>query len=378
MSRIVSIVAVLLFVPRGIFALETPLDFDQGVDASALAGELQTQAKEGDGLKAAEFARATFREDRDCTTFSFGPQDPLRSERVELRSAIYEWVCYPDPYYPNPPNYPYPPNQPPYYPRPRVQAGQNCQERWVRTEHRSVRMEISGRGEMLPWERDVFEVCLQGQFLNAYVTDASHKYDLDVPGWSGDLVQARAIQKTAAEPDPAGIQAESFLYDAEGGSLVLSLRDRWAQFYKGERVRVQLVVKRDVPNWFDETALDKELELPAADAYKLRVADYASELRSDLKPGKPYYAEWRFKRVGQVSKNSWQKKLETARAEYQGKPVPASPAMLSVMALNTCNSMGLEEGQCVYFCRDGRKILVPFPPDMEHMGSRACLQNYNP
>ena len=143
MSRIGLIVAALLFVPRGVFALETPLNFDQGVDAAALTGELKDQAKAADGLKATEFARATSREDRDCTTFSFGPQDPLRSERVELRSAIYEMVCYPDTYYPNPPHYPYPPNQPPYYPRPRFQAGQNCQERWVRTEHRSVRMELS-------------------------------------------------------------------------------------------------------------------------------------------------------------------------------------------------------------------------------------------
>lgn len=50
------------------------------------------------------------------------------------------------------------------------------------------------------------------------------------------------------------------------------------------------------------------------------------------------------------------------------------PAYAATGMWNRCQMMGLENNQCVYMCRDGRKILMPLPPGLERMGSRACLQ----
>ena len=46
----------------------------------------------------------------------------------------------------------------------------------------------------------------------------------------------------------------------------------------------------------------------------------------------------------------------------------------SAASRNRCQFMGLEKEQCLYVCRDGRRILMPLPPDLEGLGSRACLQ----
>lgn len=52
----------------------------------------------------------------------------------------------------------------------------------------------------------------------------------------------------------------------------------------------------------------------------------------------------------------------------------AKPQVQASGLFNRCQNMGLENNQCLYVCMDGRRILMPLPPDMEQMGSRACLQ----
>ncbi|MFA5140187.1 MAG: hypothetical protein WC728_13230 [Elusimicrobiota bacterium] len=41
---------------------------------------------------------------------------------------------------------------------------------------------------------------------------------------------------------------------------------------------------------------------------------------------------------------------------------------------NRCRFMGLEKNQCLYVCRDGRRITMPPASDMEPTNPRACLQ----
>ena len=303
-------------------ALEHNLNFDQGVDVSGLVKEMKKETKKVNH-KSGFNARPLFdREERDCATVSFRPEDPATSERIRLESRIYREDCYDIPDHPRPPR-----------PRDRQRLHsisssdvsamrRECRERWVRTETRHVRVEVSGRGEMLPWERDVFQVCLQGQWLTAHTIDASHKYTLDTPGWNGDTVFARAISKARSNPDPNGIQA-AFGFDQETGNFSLQLRDRWLEYYEGENVTFEVRLVRYHKNWFDSTALKKELTLPAAELNRVNFADYVSELSGDLAPGKEYYVKWRFKRVGQVSNDKWQDFRETGKVKYEGAAIKA-------------------------------------------------------
>lgn len=273
---------------------EPVVDFDR-IDAAGIVGELRQTARKSPGLDNRKVRTTSWRTERDCAHISFGVNDPLRSESIELESREYRDVCYP-----SGPN-----------------GGQNCYEQVYRSERRRVRVEVFGRGEMLPWERDVFLVCLDGSWLSASVVDASHAYELEVPGWRDDLISARAKHKTRSEPDPYGIVGD-LTFDGPSGNFLLTLRDRWARYYASEPLVLELTLKRHHKNWFDETILTKEVTLPTAESYSVRYADYAAELKDKLKPGKKYYVNWRFKRSGSVSKNSWQKHRETDKVDYQG------------------------------------------------------------
>ncbi|MEK9146071.1 MAG: hypothetical protein AAB339_10715, partial [Elusimicrobiota bacterium] len=232
--------------------------FDQGVDIQAVLGELKESAKED--RTEVQGVAAKNRTESDCVVFSFTPEEPTLSDSVLLESRVYEQRCYPT-----------------------GDRGQSCHEEWVRTERRRIRMQILDRGPMLPWERDVFRVCLDGHWFDARVLDASHEYALRLPGgWGGGTIEARAGAKTAAAPDPAGIQVESFSFEAASKGFELALKDRWSSFYTGESTVLSLTLKRERAGWFDDTLLEKELSLPAAEAYRVRFSDFASEFSKPL------------------------------------------------------------------------------------------------
>lgn len=293
--RLLSLLTVLLL-STGVLSVsaEPALDFDR-IDAAKIVGELRHGIRRTPGLDSRRVRMTTWRTERDCAHISFGVNDPLRSESIELESREYRDVCYP-----SGPN-----------------GHQNCYEQIYRSERRRVRVEVFGRGEMLPWERDVFLVCLDGSWLTASVVDASHSYDLTVPGWRDNLISAHAKHKTRSQPDAYGITGD-LTFDAASGNFLLGLRDRWARYYASEPLTLELTLKRHHKNWFDETILAKEITLPTAESYTVRYADFAEELKGKLKPGKKYYVNWRFKRTGPVSKNSWQNHRDTEKVEYQG------------------------------------------------------------
>lgn len=334
MKTILRTLAVLIFAAPAVHALGSNLNFDQGVNVSAVVKEVKGKVKAASYRDGFRDARPLFnREERDCATVRFRPGDPTVSERIRLESRIYREICY---------DYPDPPRRPRRPRRPRVRkhsvkgekgefqaARRECHERWERTERRQVRVEVLGRGEMLPWETDTFSVCLQGQWLSARSVDSSHEYSIDTPGWSGDMVTARAIRKRRSQPDPFGIAQTTFAFDPAAGNFKLELGDRWSEFYTGETVTFTMLLKRYHKNWFDGTVLNKEITLPAAEAYTINFADFASELTGDLKPGKKYYVKWRFRRIGSVSKDDWQKYRESGKAHYEGKEFKS---LLSVRA----------------------------------------------
>ncbi|MBI4678093.1 MAG: hypothetical protein HY748_10970 [Elusimicrobia bacterium] len=298
------------------------LDFDQGIDVSDVLKTARANAAEQKRTAKAMPVRAFYtRYDRDCAHFSIGPNDNPQTSEVWLRST--EWVeeCYPGP---NPPPYPNPPYPP--YPRPYRDVaahsghgpnGQNCYERPGRTYQERASVSIRDRQPLLPWEYDSFDVCLEGPWLSLYQRETAYQY-LVVQGgnYDGKYVLS-PVKKIRMKPDPAGIVTQSFAAD-----MALTLKDRWASYYANERTVLVLKLRKDVPNWFDATLLEKELTVPAAETYAVDFNAFASEFSQKLEAGKKYYVDYSFKRLGVVSKDTLMKVGETDRAVYQ--PAPAA------------------------------------------------------
>lgn len=340
-------------------AAGSQIDFDQGVDAAAVIESLRESASAAPSA-AASSRPVSRRSERDCVTVSFNAQDPLVSERIYLMSREYREVCTPGP------------------------NGQSyCHEELAWTHRATARVQITDRGAMLPWERDVFWMCLDGSWLSADVIDASHKYDLKWQIGAEAVLTAKALKKTAALPDPNGIAAAAPRYEAASQSLAWDLSDRWSGYYGGaEQTVLSFQLKRSRQNWFDALVLEKEVALAPAPAYTVRFADYAAEFAEQLQSGAKYYVNWRFKRVGAVSRDSWMKYRETDQNVFTpssamaGRPSTNAKAFVPAGA-KVCWLKGVEKDECVYKCSDKtehrQSVAVPDPmhPDQPVL---ACPQ----
>ncbi|MBI5208804.1 MAG: hypothetical protein HY927_02380 [Elusimicrobia bacterium] len=269
------------------------LDFDQGINVSDVIKAVKEKAAENKDAQAVAAHAYYTRYDRDCVNFTIGAGDPPQTQSVWLRST--EWVeeCYPQG-----------PN-----------GQQVCHQRPGFTWQERASVTLRDRQPLLPWEYDRFQVCLEGPWVGIYEREAAYDYKVVQGGnRDGDFVLA-PVKKIAMSPDPTGILAQSLT-----PSLALTLKDKWASYYAGERTVLVLKLKKDVPNWFDPTLLEKELAFPAAEAYAVDFMAYVKEFSQGLEAGKKYYVDYSFKRVGKISKDKLMKVGETDRAAYQPAP----------------------------------------------------------
>lgn len=262
-------------------------------DAGALLKEAKSRA--ADSKDAVQAESVGFRRyDSDCVTFTFNPGDAPVSETVYLRST--EWVeeCH-------------------QTGDPRHGGGRQCWERPGMTYNERVRITIQDRQELFPWEYDKFRVCLQGPWLNWDDVATAYEYK-SVRGGSrdGDIVLA-PVKKLRMRPDPTGI-----LMKPLSSSMSLPLTDKWADYYAkaDEKVVLKLTFKKDVPNWFDPTLLETEVEFPTVPA-QVDLLQFASKFSEKLQAGKKYYVKLSFKRVGRISKEDWVEAGETTPVAYQ-------------------------------------------------------------
>lgn len=265
--------------------------FDQGVDAKAALAAAKEGAKED---KAAVEGKALkYRAERDCARFSFDPEGPEVSESVWLRSTEYDEECHTSG-------------------DPRNGGGRWCREvpRWTHRER--VQLRLEGRQKLFPWEKETFEVCLEGRWLSLYTVAAAHDYKANRSG--GDYTLHAGARK-AMNPDRGGIQAEAPV--AKDAALAVTFKDRWASYYAGEKVKIKATLKREVEGWFDPTLKEVEVEFDAADSYEIDFNKYAADFSERLKPGKKYYVEYGFSRHGKVSKDTFMKAGDGPAGEYR-------------------------------------------------------------
>lgn len=281
---------------------ETAVDFDQGVADAALAfkqAKASVAAHPGAPVRPVRVAMRRY--DRDCATFRFRPGDGLTSERVRLHSR--EWVeeCYPTG-------------------DPRYGGGRTCHERpgWSYSE--TVQITLTDRLPLYPWEYDLFEVCLEGPWLDVYQRATAYDYRRVGGRRDGGDITLAPGKKLAMRPDPSGIRPEL------SGALVLTLNDKWASYYAGETTVVKLTLKREKENWFDPVLLEKEIAFPAAAAHQINLLAFADEFSEQARAGKKYYVKVDFQRKGSISKDVFVSAGETA-------PVPYTPVTQGIAGL---------------------------------------------
>ncbi|MFI5363896.1 MAG: hypothetical protein ACHQ49_18185 [Elusimicrobiota bacterium] len=216
----------------------------------------------------------------DCADVVFQPEDPPLSKPVTLTSREWLTTCAPD------------------------GRGEGCWESPGRSDVLTVAVDLVGRGPLLPWESDVFRVCLTGSLLRTEAVSTAYEYRAANEDASDGAVVMVCGPKRALPPDPRGVQA------ALTPELNLVFRDQWAAYYLGTSILLKIALKKEGDFWPDETVAEQEVALPAAEGYSLNFGGGARE------PG-IYYARYSIRRLGgRVSTEDETPVLRTQKVSY--------------------------------------------------------------
>lgn len=323
------------------------VNFDKGVDVKSVI----EQAKNSDVKSPYPYYgphRARF--SRECKSFSFGPsQFAQASERAYLSSTEYIEECR---FVPNPPPPPPPPPQPnpngpkpgnptppghpkasevkDYYPG---QPGYNnngfdngphgsysysghygnqqgtwyCHERRGREFRATAQLNIAPR-QLFPWESERFEMCMEAERVELDTRNSPYRYFVDRQGMYDVTFNLTPNYRTPTAPDEAGLYLTAFAF--RDGKFVLSVSDRWAREYAGEKVAIDVELMKDGFLFFNSSQGKKTFNLDAAGSYELafaegdleKTAEYV-DTSNDMRGPKKFYVKWGFRRVGAVSTN---------------------------------------------------------------------------
>ena len=238
-----------------------------------------------------EFAPAQVQDDQagasryvpDCADVVFQPEDPAVSRPVTLSSQEWYEDCVPD-----------------------GARGEGCWERSGPTDSLMVRLSLQDRKPLLPWESDVFRVCLTGPLLRTDVVSVAYDYAVVRDGAVDGFVVLASGAKRRLPPDPRGVQAVL----TQG--LALQFHDQWAAYYPGGSVVLKIALRKEVRFWPDETVVEKQVVLPVAENYVVELGGAAGP------SGGIYYARYSIERLGgTVSTEAETPALETQKVSYE-------------------------------------------------------------
>jgi len=135
------------------------VNFDQGVNTNKVVVDSTYAPLPGVKYGVPQSIRTT----RDCARFNFGPSDnEIMSDKVWLRSDEYRTECYTT-----------------YVPGPNGQQipQQHCYERLYQTYRSQAQINIKQR-KLWPWEKETFEVCLEGKYIEVYMLNSVYNYKI--------------------------------------------------------------------------------------------------------------------------------------------------------------------------------------------------------
>ena len=297
-------------------AAEPALNFDQNIDLKEISAEIrENSAKSSLAVNLDKTSKYIARSwyTRECARFTFTANTPLDTETVWLNSQELVEDCGYNPRYN--PHY-----QPPYGSGHHSPDAYNQNNEYVcvtrpgyHNYRKSVRMMI-GQRQLLPWEQETFEACLEGPFIRLSALEKAYEYRETEQGNYNISYSLTPVAKLLTNPDPAGIFYSGFPYDQAAGTMKLSLGDKWAQYYQNEKAVIKVELKKDEFWFLDSTVLTREIEFASASSYEINLADYV-DLKT-LKPGK-YFVTWGFKRISGISNGSYQKVGDTVAVEVK-------------------------------------------------------------
>jgi len=291
-------------------AAKAEINFDQGVDVKAA---IEQASEKSADLPVADRYIGHSRYTRDCVRFGFGPSDTEQlSEKVWLRSQEYIEDCHTN-----------------YVQQCHTVTGANgqpqqvcntvpqthCWERPGQSWREAVQVKVEAR-KLFPWERDSFEVCLEGPWSRLYVNQAAYKYSVSKTGNYDTLYTLTPGKKVAMDPDKNGLEAVEF--SLENGKYTFKVNDKWAKEYAGEKVAIKVDLYRQISFWPDSYKGEKEFVFDAAGGYVMTFTekDLQKAVADDNYRGpKKFYLKWGFKRLGAISTDDFVKKGETEAVE---------------------------------------------------------------
>ena len=304
---------------------------------------------------------------RDCENFSYGPSDSqLSSGRVFLESTEYIEECR---FVPKPPPPPPPPppnngghnggnnngghNPPPpppggghnggpggnhggpgghkdfhggpgdYYGNEYTYNDPNgtwyCRERVGQVFRASAQMNLAPR-KLYAWERESFDVCMEGPRVDFNVRQSPYSYGVDRQGLYDLTFNLTPNYRVPTAPDADGLYLGSFTY--ADGKFHLVVNDRWGGEYAGEKTQIHVELIKDGFLFFNSSKGSKDFTFDAASGYEAVFAEnelskdkaFDPELdaleKSDRGP-KKYFVKWGFRRIGSISTNDYIKKGDT-------------------------------------------------------------------
>lgn len=326
------------------------VNFDKGVDLStiieqATASEVPSAGKAGfSDHQPGDWHGGNFhsypgpsqhhvRYTRDCHTFNFGASSGgIMSEIANLRSVEYVQECHfvPDPPQPHPNPQPNPnpggqpnqpgnhggqPNQPGNHGGPKsieeavttdeTTKGMQCNEVPADVFRRTAQLHMQPR-QLLPWENDSFEVCMEGPRIDIRARETAYSYSIQEDGHFDVRYELTPQYKLTTAPDRNGMSLAGWAF--KDGKFVLSVNDIWAQYYAGEKVAIKVELVKDGFLFFNSSLGEKEFTLDAANSYQLvfaeneltKTKDFV-DTRGDVRGPKKFFAKWSFRRIGSVS-----------------------------------------------------------------------------
>jgi len=275
------------------------VDFDRGVNLK------ETISKARNSELAVPEARFGSRYTRDCARFSFGPDaGDITSDKVWLHSMEYVQECN-TVMQPGPNGTPVP--------------VQSCYERPGMSWNQTAQIKMAAR-KLWPWERESFDVCLDGPWMDLYVNEAGYKYSVNRAGDYDTLFTLAPLQKVALDPDANGLNMGAFYYVK--GLYTFGVNDSWAKEYAWEKVVIHIELFKDNPFWFDSSQGSKDFTFDTREGYTMyfSVKDLESKgpaEPADTRGASKFYLKWSFKRVGAISADTFMKKDQTPSIEAE-------------------------------------------------------------
>ena len=155
-----------------------------------------------------------------------------------------------------------------------------------------------------PWEKDRFRLCMEGTMVDFSIKDASYEYVIEQAGTQENdwqwIVRQGAKKPTPADPD--GVKAELLLGPYDEAKIEFS--DEHAAHYGDERIEIRYWVKRKVNNWPDKVEFEGVFSGFVAASYRVERKPFST--RGHYL--EDYYVEYQIRRLGTVSTPAWTKK----------------------------------------------------------------------